>query len=216
MTETPSRRAQIVDSAAQLFAQKGVGATTVREIADSVGVLSGSLYHHFESKDAIVDEVLGGYLDALRGRYASALARGTSATECLRELVLTSLQVAEEQPYATAIYQNELHYLREQPRFKDVQAAAANVQKTWMGVIESGVASGEFRGDIEPRVFYRLIRDALWLSARWHKPSTDYPTETLAEDVTSVFLNGFIAQSKPTRVRANSRGGRAQRPAKKA
>jgi TetR/AcrR family transcriptional regulator, cholesterol catabolism regulator len=217
-TEPQSRRDQILLTAAELFARKGVGATTVREIADSVGVLSGSLYHHFESKDAIVDEVLGRYLGTLRERYGETLAQGTSAADRLRRLVLTSVQVAEEQPYATTIYQNELHYLREQPRFKQVQAAAADVQKTWLAVIESGVADGEFRSDIEPRVFYRLIRDSLWLSVRWHRPGPGYPAETLAGDITSIFLNGYVARrdAKPRPPHARTAGDGSRRPAKKA
>jgi TetR/AcrR family transcriptional regulator, cholesterol catabolism regulator len=215
MIEPQSRRTQIRDRAAEMFARKGVGATTVREIADAVGVLSGSLYHHFASKDAIVDEVLSDYLDALRTRYAAALAGDKTSPERLRELVLASLQVAEEQPDATAIYQNELHYLREQPRFKDVQAAAADVQKTWLKVIRAGVADGSFRADIEPRVFYRLLRDSLWLSARWHKPSTSYSTARLAEDVTAIFLDGFMSRAKAGRARAAARPKTSSRPATK-
>ena len=198
------RRELILASAAEMFARKGIGATTVREIADAVGVLSGSLYHHFESKDAIVDQILSRYLDAIRARYAEVLASGTSPAECLHDLVLTSLQVAEEQPHATAIYQNELHYLREQPRFQNVQAAAADVQRTWLGVIEQGVADGSFRADITPRVFYRLIRDAVWLSVRWHRPGGEYPTEQLAQDVTSIFLDGFSAGRARGRRRASA------------
>lgn len=199
MTEPQDRRELILARAAEMFARKGIGATTVREIADAVGVLSGSLYHHFESKDAIVDEILSGYLDSIRARYAEALASGKRPPECLHDLVLTSLRVTNEQPHATAIYQNELHYLREQPRFKDVQAAAADVQRTWLRVIEMGVADGSFRDDIAPRVFYRLIRDAVWLSVRWHHPSKEYPTEQLAEDVTSIFLRGFSAKRRGSR-----------------
>jgi TetR/AcrR family transcriptional regulator, cholesterol catabolism regulator len=188
--QTQDRRGLIVSSAAEMFARKGIGATTVREIADAVGVLSGSLYHHFESKDAIVEEILVGYLDSIQSRYATVLESGRSAAESLHDLVLASLRVATEQPNATAIYQNELHYLREQPRFADVLAAASNVQQTWLRVIEKGVAEGAFRSDIDPRVFYRLIRDAVWLSVRWHHQ--DRP-ERLADDITSVFLDGFSA-----------------------
>ena len=193
MTEVQDRRGLILTSAAEMFARKGIGATTVREIADAVGVLSGSLYHHFESKDAIVEEILTGYLDAIQTRYAQVLASGKNATDSLHDLVLTSLQVASDQPDATAIYQNELHYLREQERFNGVLAGAASVQQTWLRVIERGVADGNFRDDISPRVFYRLIRDAVWLSVRWHRPDAAYPTARLAEDITSIFLNGFAA-----------------------
>lgn len=144
ITEFQNRRELILANAAEMFARKGIGATTVREIADAVGVLSGSLYHHFESKDTIVDEILNRYLDTIRTRYADVLASDKNAAGCLHDLVLTSLQIAEKQPYATAIYQNELHYLREQARFKGIQDAAADVQRTWLEVIEKGVADGSF------------------------------------------------------------------------
>jgi TetR/AcrR family transcriptional regulator, cholesterol catabolism regulator len=173
-----------------MFARKGIGATTVREIADAVGVLSGSLYHHFESKDAIVEEILTGYLNAIQDRYAEVLRSGNPPAQSLHDLVLTSLQIANERPDATAIYQNELHYLREQQRFADVLAGAANVQRTWLKVIEKGVADGAFRDDIDPRVFYRLIRDAVWLSVRWHHAE---PPAKLADDITSIFLTGFAS-----------------------
>lgn len=196
MSESQDRRGAILASAAELFARKGIDATTVREIADGVGVLSGSLYHHFESKDAIVAEILTGYLHAIQDRYAKVLTSGKSPDKSLRDLVLTSLQVASEQPEATAIYQHELHYLRERGRFGNVLADAADVQRTWLRVIEEGVAAGFFRGDIDPRVFYRLIRDAVWLSVRWHHPDGEYPTSQLAEDITAVFLDGFAARRR--------------------
>ena len=189
MTEQADRRGLILASAAEMFARKGFGATTVREIADAVGVLSGSLYHHFESKDAIVEEILTGYLNAIQARYAEVL--DTDPERALHDLVTASLAVANEQPDATAIYQNELQYLREQPRFADVLASAAEVQRTWLRVIEKGVADGVFRDDVDPRVFYRLIRDAVWLSVRWHNPG---PPDRLAEQITSVFLHGFAAR----------------------
>jgi AcrR family transcriptional regulator len=195
MAEAPSRRAFILARAGDMFARKGIASTTVREIADAVGVLSGSLYHHFESKDAIVDEIISDYLDTIRSRYADVLARQRSATQTVHDLVLTSLQVTVENPQATAIYQNESHYLRQQPRLSHVQSAASEVQRTWLQVIEAGVADGSFRDDIPPRVFYRLIRDAVWLSIRWHRPTAEYTTETLADDVTSVFLSGFTADA---------------------
>ena len=74
MAEVQDRRELILTTAAEMFARKGLRATTVRGIADAVGVLSGSLYHHFPSKDAIVDEVLSRYLDEIRSRYAVVLA----------------------------------------------------------------------------------------------------------------------------------------------
>jgi TetR/AcrR family transcriptional regulator, cholesterol catabolism regulator len=193
MAETQDRRELILSTAAEMVARKGLRATTVRAIADAVGVFSGSLYHHFPSKDAIVDEVLTRYLDAIRARYAVVLASHKDPADCLHDLVVTSLEIAEQQPHATAIYQNESQYLREMPGFRGVLSAAADIQQTWLRVIEAGVADGTFRDDIPCWVFYRLIRDAVWLSIRWHRPDGPYSTRQLADDVTSVFLHGFAA-----------------------
>jgi TetR/AcrR family transcriptional regulator, cholesterol catabolism regulator len=192
--EPQDRRELIVSCAAEMFARKGTRSTTVREIANAVGVLSGSLYHYFDSKDTIVEEILMGFLGAIRTRYAEVLASSDDPASSLHGVVLASLQVARELPDATAIYQNELRYLRESPRFREVHTAAADVQGIWMGIIERGMADGSFRTDIAPRVFHRLIRDAVWLSGRWHRGEGDRTVEQLANDITSVFLDGFGAR----------------------
>lgn len=57
-----SRRGELLELAAAMFAERGLRATTVRDIADGAGILSGSLYHHFASKEEMVDELLRGFL----------------------------------------------------------------------------------------------------------------------------------------------------------
>ncbi len=56
--QLPNRRDELLGIAATLFAERGFRNTTVRDIADAAGILSGSLYHHFDSKEAMVDELL--------------------------------------------------------------------------------------------------------------------------------------------------------------
>ncbi len=81
------RRELILREAAELFARQGVAATTVREIADAAGILSGSLYHHFASKDEIVDAIVAAFLRDLRDRYAVVLAGTGSPAVRLRALL---------------------------------------------------------------------------------------------------------------------------------
>jgi TetR/AcrR family transcriptional regulator, cholesterol catabolism regulator len=59
----------VVQLAGELFAQKGFRATTVREIAEAAGILSGSLYHHFDSKESIGDEILSGFINDVLADY---------------------------------------------------------------------------------------------------------------------------------------------------
>ena len=80
MPDVGDRREVILAQAGKLFARKGVSATTVREIGDAAGILSGSLYHHFESKEAMVDEILAEYLEHLQHSYSQVL-RATRRSE---------------------------------------------------------------------------------------------------------------------------------------
>jgi AcrR family transcriptional regulator len=189
--EPVDRRERILAVAAALFARKGVAATTVREIADEVGILSGSLYHHFESKEAMVDEIISSYLEDLRSRYKEVLAREADPRTRLHDLVVASLEVVEAHPHATEIYQNDVNYLIQYERFAYLRNAGKEVQRAWLEVLNAGIANGTFRRDLDPKILYRLMRDALWLSVRWFKPTRDYPLSRLAEDCVSVFLDGL-------------------------
>jgi AcrR family transcriptional regulator len=192
MTREPvGRREQILAVAAGLFARKGVAATTVREIADEVGILSGSLYHHFDSKEAMVDEILAPYLKDLRAKYQAVLASDVGPRTRLHDLVVASLQVVEAHPHATEIYQSDVNYLSQLDRFSYLKSAATDVRQTWLEVISTGVACGAFRTDLAPNILYRVMRDAIWLSVRWFKPTRDYPLSRLAEDCTSLFIDGL-------------------------
>src|SRR4051794_9707743 len=109
MTERSNSREAILEKAASLFATRGVAATTVRDIAGEVGLHSGSLYHHFKSKDAIVDELLRGYLDDLLARYRAVAAEDLDPRARLERLVRVSLDTVGAHPHATEIYQNDFN-----------------------------------------------------------------------------------------------------------
>jgi AcrR family transcriptional regulator len=194
--EPQDRRERILNSAAALFARKGVAATTVREIADEVGIISGSLYHEFESKEAIVDEVVSSYLEDLRTRYKQVLAGEADPRSRLHDLVVASLEVVEAHPHATEIYQNDVNYLSQFERFAYLKNAGKEVQASWLDVINAGIAQGAFRSDLDAKILYRLMRDAVWLSVRWFKPTRDYPISRLAEDCTSLFIDGLARNPK--------------------
>src|SRR5712692_7917023 len=71
-----ARRKEILDTAARLFASSGLR-TSLKEIADACGILPGSLYHHFESKEALIVELVERYkadLDDVAQEALAALA----------------------------------------------------------------------------------------------------------------------------------------------
>jgi AcrR family transcriptional regulator len=194
MGEALDRRTVILQHAAHLFATKGIVATSVREIADAVGILSGSLYHHFQSKDEMVSAIVRDYLADLTGRYEDVLAADSGPRAQLTELVRASLAVTEAHPHATEIYQNSANYLSSLSEYAEIRKAATTIQTTWLGVLQAGVDAGEFRSDVPPPVLYRLIRDALWLSVRWFKPTRQYSRARFADDFVATFLEGVLVR----------------------
>ncbi|MEU6379385.1 TetR/AcrR family transcriptional regulator [Streptomyces sp. NPDC046909] len=187
------RRLALVSLAAELFAEKGYQSTTVREIADAAGVLSGSLYHHFESKESIIDELLSEYLGELLATYREIVSAGSGPRQTLEGLVGAAIRSLQDHRAAITVLQNERHHLTQLPRFAYVQRSEAEVQELWVAVITSGVDAGVFRAGIDPKIAYRLLRDAIWVAVRWFRPSGELSADQLTEQYLTVLMEGMAA-----------------------
>jgi AcrR family transcriptional regulator len=185
------RRNHIVEAAGRLFAENGVAGTTVRMIGDAVGLHSGSLYHYFESKDDIVDAIIFEYFDELTQGYQTVLDSDQTPPAQLSALMFESFRSIARRPVACEIYRHDYKYLAGLDRFRYVVEATERVQRTWLDVIEKGMANGDFRADIDPRLFYRFARDAIWQTAEWYRAGGRYSIEQIAKACVGVLLEGF-------------------------
>ncbi|GIH91819.1 TetR/AcrR family transcriptional regulator [Planobispora siamensis] len=187
------RRDHLVKLAAELFARKGFQATTVREIAEEAGILSGSLYHHFDSKETIVDEVLTTFLDDLVGRYRAALEQDGDPRTILSEMVRIGFSTLEPHRAAITVMQNDWNYLRSLPgdRFDYLVKAEDEVERMWVEQIKRGQAVGQFRADVDPKLTYRMIRDTIWVAVRWFRPGGRLNTAGLADHYVTVLFDGL-------------------------
>ncbi|WP_024792872.1 TetR/AcrR family transcriptional regulator [Tomitella biformata] len=185
------RRRQILDCSAELFAHKGIGATTVREIAVAVGVHSGALYHYFPSKEAIVTELIREYVVDLTSRGRAVMAQGLAPVPRLEALILAALTCSADYRAATTVWQREATYMRERVVEASLDATADELEEDFRATIAEALADGSLRTDISADLFYRLLRDAIWLAPNWHQDSPGYSTESLARDIVGVFVDGF-------------------------
>ncbi|NUO99985.1 MAG: TetR/AcrR family transcriptional regulator [Nonomuraea sp.] len=192
------RRDHLVKLAAELFARKGFQATTVREIADEAGILSGSLYHHFDSKETIVDEVLSTFLDDLIARYRAAVDTNADARTVLSEMVRIGFGTLEPHRAAITVMQNDWNYLRQFERFNYLVKAEDEVEQIWVAQIKAGQAAGLFRSDVDPKLTYRMIRDTIWVAVRWFRPGGRLNTTALAEHYITVLFDGLATGERTT------------------
>lgn len=190
MTST-TRREELLSIAAGLFAERGLRATTVRDIADAAGILSGSLYHHFSSKEAIVDEILRGFLDSLFSDYRRIVESGLGPRETLEQLVRASFEAIHRNRDEVAIYQDELKHLRGNPRFDYLRERNTEFREMWSDVLTRGMKSGEFRDDLDVRLTYRFLRDTVWVAVRWYRPDDDTDHAAVADQYLNIVLDGL-------------------------
>lgn len=199
--DAAARREAILDSAATLFANKGTAATTVREIGDAAGILSGSLYYYFASKEDIIDEVLSQSLNDLLEWSRDARATADGPAEQLSGLVRAAFRVVQEHPNACAVYLNDRNYLLSIPRFQYLEGVRVDYATLWFDVIRDGIKQGQFRSDVDPMVFFRLATYPIWLTTG--APERGEPSfDTLADQHLTLLLDGFAA---PKRARSTKR-----------
>jgi len=187
----PTRRAELLRIAGTLFAQRGFKNTTVRDIADAAGILSGSLYHHFDSKESMVDELLTTFQNELFDRYDEITSSDLDAKAKVDAVVRASFAAIHDHHHEVAIFQNDAAYLMEFERFGYLREHNVRFQKMWAGLLAEGVRSGELRADLDADLTYRFIRDTVWVAVRWYRPGGDLSAQQVADQYLSILFNGI-------------------------
>ncbi|MFI6897493.1 TetR/AcrR family transcriptional regulator [Streptomyces sp. NPDC050256] len=194
-TASAERRAELLATAAEVFAAQGYNATTVRRIADEAGMLAGSLYYHFDSKESMLDEILSAFLDELWTGYDTVLAAGLGPREAIGALVTQSFRQIDRHGPAVAIYQRESRHLSAQPRFAYLADSQLKFENAWLRTLERGVAEDAFRSDLDVRLVYRFVRDTVWVAASWYRPGGTHSPEEIARQYLSMVLAGITTRT---------------------
>ncbi|MGK2865865.1 MAG: TetR/AcrR family transcriptional regulator [Mycobacterium sp.] len=194
MTQPASRRDELLQLAATMFADRGLKSTTVRDIADSAGILSGSLYHHFKSKEQMVEEVLKDFLDWLFERYQEIVATESTPLDRVKGLFMASFEAIEHRHAQVVIYQDEAKRLSTLPQFGFVDDRNREQRKMWIDLLHDGIADGSFRPDLDVDLVYRFIRDTTWVSVRWYQPGGPLTAEEVGRQYLAIVLGGITKE----------------------
>lgn len=159
------RRGVLLNEARAQFALRGFEATTVRDIADAAGLPAGNLYRYFESKDAMITEILSGFSDRLLDAYREVLAVGDSAVDSLDALCWLLDQAGRH-------FSAEIDMLKGNGKVLGLPVAAhyregAEARYAMLvSLIEGGVATGELRRVAEPALVAACVREIMWAPMR--------------------------------------------------
>ena len=171
------RRDQIILAAAQLFVERGYGGTSMRNIADKVGMLPGSVYHHFPAKEDLFVAIHREGFRRLMDNIREAILRGSDPWEKLELACAEHIQdVAAGNPIAQvtatglfAIYEDRLQ--------RRLRGDRENFEQVFRGLIDDlnlPVA-------IDRSVFRLALLGALNWTHVWYKPGGKTPREIAAQ-----------------------------------
>jgi AcrR family transcriptional regulator len=187
-----SRRDQILSIAAVQFAQSGVASTTVRDIAAAAGILSGSLYHHFESKEQMVAELLMPVMQRQVGHYRAIVAADDTAAGTLRALIKVAVTEAAQTPNQTRMIRNDAQSLSSTAALQPIAELLVEAAKVWASVIERGIAAGDFRNNVDPRLVVAAMFDAVLSTTRWFAGKARHNPDHVGDALADLFLGGLL------------------------
>ena len=166
------RRDQILAAAAGLFAVNGFEQTSVRQIAERVDMLPGSLYHHFATKEDILHEILREPLRRTLQKHQELLGIEGTAEVRLVTSVKQRLRDFLDHWELNAILLNDSALFRSLPDFSYVQESKAASYKIQEAILLDGMRDRLFRHDLDVYMMIGTVARMLSSAGRWFRSNT--------------------------------------------
>jgi AcrR family transcriptional regulator len=190
-SEPAASRERILYEAARLFARRGYHATTTRQIAEAVGIRQPSLFHHFPSKHAIVQEILRSDLDeAVPAVEALAADPGLASVRLYRYLRHDVEHLARSPYDLRGMYTEEV---MGDPRFDAWKRKLLRLHSAVERIVKDGVACGVFL-PIDTALVREAIAGILIRALTLYSGGRLGATAQLGDEIASLVLRGLLTE----------------------
>ncbi|MFE1317283.1 TetR/AcrR family transcriptional regulator [Kitasatospora phosalacinea] len=184
----------IIETARQEFAERGYGATSIRDIARRSGMSLSALYHYYPGKQellrAIIDEGMDEYFHSCEEALAGA---GDDPAGQLVALVEATVRFRAEHPSKSSITITEQRSL-EPEHLAAYEARIAGATQQWAGIIQAGLDEGVFTTP-HPEDARRAVIAMCNAVAQWYRPDGELGVDDLVERYVSLALT--IVEYRP-------------------
>lgn len=193
MSDRTNRRAEILEGAKKLFRLKGYHATTIRDIAEEAGMLSGSLYAHIKSKEDLLYEIT----DEVAKQFLSGMKTVTNSdappSEKLKAGLASHFQVIADHSDAASVFMHEWKLLSSERRTV-IQQQRDAYEAMWATLLDEGADAGVFHRDLLREARMMVLSVANW-SYQWFDPSGPMTPDAAARQLAAVLLRGIAKSS---------------------
>ena len=188
------RAPQIIEAAARVFAERGFHGATTQDIADVLGIKQASLYYYFSSKEAALELVC---LRGVEGFFEAAkaiAARPESARKRLALLINSHLSPLVDRADFVKVFLNERQHLPTESR-RRIGRWSRGLERIFEEVIKEGIAKGEFRAALDPRMATLAILGMCNAVSSWQRKENADVAQISAEFVRFVIVGIGTRQS---------------------
>jgi TetR/AcrR family transcriptional regulator, cholesterol catabolism regulator len=189
-TATLSRKEQVIRSAAQLFREKGYAASSMRDLAQKLGIEAASLYSHIKSKEEILQSLCFDMAAEFRKSLQEVETKKVSASEKLKLGIIGHIQVMAKDLIASAVFMNEHRHLS-QPYLRDFLLLRINYINRFKDMIEEGIKKGEFKENIDKKLAVMTLFSSLNWMPMWYNPDSNIMPDEIGQQLADMLVNGL-------------------------
>src|SRR5437016_7618908 len=183
-------REAILEAAIVLFGKRGFAGTTMRDIAQEVGVLPGSLYAHIDSKETLLDEIVELGIDSFLA-IESSLPQAGSVVARLRAAIKAHVRIAAEYPGRSLVVFHQWRFLTE-PNLTRALNKRRRYQQIFVRLIDAGIADGSFEPGLDSKIAVFTILGALNWVPEWYSPTGHSNPSDIGDKLADNLIKGLL------------------------
>jgi AcrR family transcriptional regulator len=196
--ERRSRKADILECFAEMVAERGYDAVSLRDVAETLGMSKGTILHHFRSKDRLLEQV---HSDYMRRRLAEAhafLGELDSPADQVRALIYQLMYAQAGDRAATVAFAREIVRFASEEVMEDVRRMRDEYTVLMRDAIARGIERGQFAQADPTMVSLQIFGMCNW-SWTWYRPDGTWSADEIAESFTATLFRG-LATSRRVRL----------------
>lgn len=196
MSKAPRKKASkkelILRKAAAMFREKGFAATSMRDLAESVGIEAASLYNHIRSKNEILEAICFDVANRFNTNMEMIESSNQKSIAKVETLLRFHIQQMIENYEEVYVSDREWKHL-EDPYLSNFQTQRRNYRKKFAAIIEDGINKGEIR-KIDAPTAVLIILHAISGIESWHRSTAKINAEELEKNMLMIMIDGLRKQ----------------------
>jgi AcrR family transcriptional regulator len=188
--------ASVLAVAVEVFNERGYDGTSMRDLADRLGIAKSAIYHHVAGKEELLRLALDRALAGLSAAADRARVLPAPAIERLEYLIRSSVDVLEaDLPYVTLLLRVRGNTEVERAALDQRRALDRFVAE----LVAQAVRDGDIRPDVDAMITARLLFGLVNSLVEWDRPARRADTEPLADALCAMVFDGLRTRRGPSR-----------------